>query len=66
MNIKLDEIRRGDGIRKMPGQRIVTTVIRKRGCRYVGHTVKRNNKRITKQALKWETHGSRKKVCTET
>ena len=61
MNIKWNEFRRSDEIRDMSGQPLVTTVIRKRRWRYVGHTLRRNDQRISKQALKWDAKGSRKR-----
>uniref|UniRef100_A0A0B7AGX6 Uncharacterized protein n=1 Tax=Arion vulgaris TaxID=1028688 RepID=A0A0B7AGX6_9EUPU len=45
----------------MSDQLLVTTVTRKRGYRYVGHTLTINDQRNTKQVLKWLTTGSRKK-----
>ena len=61
MNIKWNEFRRSDEIRDMSGQPLVTTVIRKKRWRYVGHTLRRNDQRISKQALKWDAKGSRKR-----
>ena len=45
----------------MSGQPVVTTVIRKSRWRYVGHTLRRNDQRISKQAFKWDAKDSRKR-----
>jgi hypothetical protein len=61
LNIKWDEFKTSEEIRELSGQEPVSNDIRLRRWRYVGHTLRRNDQRITKQALKWETCGSRKR-----
>ena len=45
----------------MTEQQPVSWVIRKRRWTYVGHLMRRNDQRIPKQAIKWNTTGRRKR-----
>ena len=42
-------------------QPTVSSKIKERRWRYVGHVLRRDNQRITKQAIQWETTGKRKR-----
>ena len=59
--IKWNEFKTNAEIRQMSEQQSTSLVIRKRRWTYIGHVMRRNNQRITKQAIKWNTIGRRKR-----
>lgn len=61
LGIKWNEFKNNAEIRQMTEQQPVSWVIRKRRWTYVGHLMRRNDQRIPKQAIKWNTTGRRKR-----
>ena len=61
MSIKWDEFRTTEEVRELSGQTPVSKTIRKRRWKYIGHTCRREDTRITKQALRVEVNGKRKR-----
>jgi hypothetical protein len=61
MSIKWNEFKTTEEIREMSRQIPVSRVIKRRRWEYIGHTCRRDDSRITKQALEWEVKGKRKR-----
>ena len=61
LQIKWNEFKTSQEVRETSGQPLISDVIRRRRWKYIGHVCRRDNSRITKQALNWEAEGKRKR-----